>query len=365
MEVTRPTPETILSLHRLRLYLPDLREPGQVRGDVTWSTEPGTPETPPRLENGPVTLQVGSGLYAGPRLAAPGETIQVVAVVSRRDCPDVDKWGEQIAVERSGPGLPVDSVALERFPTAGSDLVYYRGEFAVASVGEYRIGLGPQPQESPRSALADPVTISVHYRMVSRLLADPPLVLFDGSPPIFWNLLGKGSEDGADHELRRSLALALEPDGAVFKKAAVRLSGIFEKLDGQVGRPLDPARDPRVRIAANGGPARGGGLGDRQWAIPEGGSLSLDLIADINLPSNGQATHPRETRQWLARWVISGQDADGRPIARIYPQRFSLRVASEWEYYFSLTGLGLLASTLVALALLVGVIVMAFRTAIT
>lgn len=356
-ELARPSADTPLTLHRLKLILPDLFAPGLLRGRLTWSAgaEPST-----RLDLAPVA--VGSGIWARPRLAVLGETVRILAVVSRKECPDVDSWGEELAIDRSGPMIPSSPGTLRRREVAGTGLVFFEGQIQPGVAGVYRIAVARAAPASAARALAPPVEVRAPLSVVSRLPADEALVLFLGSPPFWWNLVGHKSEDGADHELRRGGALTLRPTGGILQETRVRLCGVFQDRDllGLPGRPLDPAQDPRVRFAPA-GQAAPAPEADPEWAVPDGGSLSVDLFADINVPPAGKAGHPRGTHPWLARWLLSGRDAHGQPVARLYQQPFSLRVATEWDYYLAPMSLLIVGLLLLLIVIVVGLIVLTIR----
>ncbi|MFO0952819.1 MAG: hypothetical protein U0835_17055 [Isosphaeraceae bacterium] len=344
-----PSPGLTRKRHRLRLLLPDLFALGEISGSVSWSSGDEAVRLPLA---GPVP--VGSGFWASQRLAYVGEPVRVVAVVSRKDCREAADL-DALPVDRSAPGVTSSPAQLEKVEIAGTDHVLFAGEITPGVVGDYRIAVGNDAPDSVRLALARPLEVRAPFAGRSSLPADRRLVLFKGSPPLYWNFYFT-SEDGADHKLRRSGAFVLDPDPKSLKRATVRLGGVFQNLGapGKPGRRLDPARDPNVRFAEAGKDPEPNGKAE--WSVDPGGSLRVDLVADVDTPPAGQPEFPDGTSEWVARWVVTADDAAGNQVARVVETPFALEVANEWSYYFTTLGAITLLSIVVILAAACGVL---------
>lgn len=312
--------------HQVPVQLPDLPQPGEARGRVVWHVGPGPPVPADRLDFGPVPVL--SGLSVSTHLAFVDEPVQVRAAFGL----DVATGGsapDEVTARVAGPPGAGPAVVLKR-AGPGVGFVSYSGEFRPHQEGAYHLAL--DPGAAGGAAAGAVVEVNASVRMKARLPRETPLIVFVGSPPLWWDLVASPA-DGARHVVSRADALAIRLMTKDEAGMRLRLTGVYHDEKGRLGSPIEPGPDPAVRVAPRGEvPAAGG---KRAWDLPSQRTLTFDLTTDITKEATGVDPSRRAlgTEPLLLRWMLSGADANGRPVAKIFHQRFRVRVASEWEYY--------------------------------
>jgi hypothetical protein len=349
--LARPTDDLALVRHRLRLLLPDFMELRTLEGTVTWGPTAPDVEGQSGLTRTLPATRVGSGLVVFPHWALPGDEIIVLGMVrSEQGAGSTETFGFDYTVPGQAPG---HGMFTERDEESG--IVYLKGSFQTDQPGEYRVSLASNAPPWARAALPGHSVVRVPFRMSSDLPADRPLVLFTGKMPIFWlEMLGYKKKDGGSYKVQRPDVLSLYPGGTPVDLGDAKfgfLGAYLRADDYRPSRPMDPALEPRVTVI-NPGDVQTDAKAPREWPVNERGQ-QLALIADITDPPAGQSEHSPGVVPCLTRWLISGRDAEGLPIAFVYQQPFDLWVTSNVSYTLvSRDGQLLIATGVLLVALL-------------
>ena len=358
------------SRYRIVFHVGDCFAPGErIEAEVTWPQASEAPVTADKKLRAKSTANVVGGILISPRIAFDTETVYI-KVVSPNDLGT--KCDLTLIAPDESPWLIQLSHARLSWEQSGSKGVAYRYtyEFQPHQLGTWRV-TWPEADAQAVGETAQPAQFNVWGRLVNRLeqpheqgvpVETIPLRVFASETPLGWNLIYTPDEGRGYHQYRFG-AFELGFDSRYAGNVRFRPQSIYcvspESPDSVSA--WDPERQPYLHIAP-GDPKRRrttresssapeGSFGtvearpddyavaepDKQRApdvaLPEEGLLPFDVFCAVTPVLE---EHPRKdvaVHNFIYRGLITGNDGEGRPIARILELPFTVDVTNHWQYY--------------------------------